>query len=33
LGVALALSQRVHKLYGSLEEDEILKNVQGGNDG
>ena len=32
LGVALAIAQKVHLHYGSLEEDEILAKVQLGND-
>ena len=28
LGLALAIAQRVHSHYGSLEEDEILKQIQ-----
>ena len=33
LGVALALAQRIHRHYGSIEENEILKNVRTGSDG
>lgn len=29
LGVALALSVKVYKLYGTLEEDEILRKIRG----
>lgn len=32
LGVALAIAQKVHLHYGTLEEDEILAKVQLGND-
>ena len=33
LGVALAIAQKVHLHYGSLEEDEILAKIPLGNDG
>lgn len=33
LGLALAIAQRVHQHYDSLEEDEILKKIQLGSDG
>lgn len=33
LGLALAIAQRVHLHYGSLEEDEILKQIQSRTDG
>ena len=33
LGVGLAIAQRVHQHYGSLEEDEILAKIEAGKDG
>ena len=32
LGLALALAQRVHQHYGTVEEDEIMKKIQLGRD-
>ena len=31
LGVALALSQRIFKEFGTLEENELLEQLKGGN--
>ena len=33
LGVGLSIVQRIHHFYGSIEEDEILANLQSGRDG